>query len=94
MQGNEALVVVPIAIVVTFFLIRLKAKWSRRAMENYLQQNQIEAEVEKANGLPPLRFWLRNRKGDAWCRVRYPDGSTQWGRLRSSFSGRRVDFFD
>lgn len=94
MRGLELLVIVPLAIVLTIVLIRFKAKWSQRVMETYLKENQIDAEVEKSHGIPPLRHWIRNRRGDAWCKVRYADGSDQWARLRSAWGGRRVDFFD
>jgi hypothetical protein len=94
MQGYEALVVIPVALVLTFLLIQVKAKWSRKAMEACLKENRIGAVVEKANGIPPLRFWLRNRKSDSWCRLRYDEGSIKWARLRATFGGRKVELFD
>ncbi len=40
--------------------------------------------IEKA-GMPPLKYWLKNRKGDCWARVVLPDGSRKWARLRGGF---------
>jgi hypothetical protein len=48
-------------------------------MEQYLEANGIEAQIEKS-GMPPLRLWLHNRRGDAWCLIRYADGVAKWGR--------------
>lgn len=93
MKGAESLAIIPIVLVVAGLLIYFKAKWSRSLMEKYLVENGIDATVEKA-GIPPLRLWLKNRKGDSWCRLRYTDGSARWARIRSTFGGRRIELFD
>jgi hypothetical protein len=92
-QGYEAVVIIPLALAVTYFLLTLKAKWARTTMETYLQENNLDATVEKS-GIPPLRMWIRNRKGDAWCRLRYTDGAVKWARIRSRWGSRAVDFFE
>ena len=50
----------------------------------------------EAIGIPPIRFWLSNRRGDSWAKLRFSDTSIKWARLRPGIfgSGSRVDLFD
>ena len=93
MEGLGALLVVPVALVAAYFLIQWKAKGARRYIEQYLQNEQIDAEIEKV-GIPPLYLWLRNRKGDSWVKLRFSDGSTKWARLRSTWGTTALEMFD
>lgn len=97
MHGLEFVVVLVIAVPLTFFLLKYKGKLSRRRMEEYFKDNNLDAAIEKV-GMPPARLWIHNRKGDGWVLVRMADGSQRWARL--GFRRRRVDgkvaveFFD
>ena len=77
------------------FLIGLKAKYLRRALDKYAEDTGTRPELEKA-GIPPLRYWLKNRKGDCWGRVRLPDGAVKWVRYRPSVfnAGSPLTFYD
>jgi hypothetical protein len=77
------------------WLFRLKRKYLQRALDKYAEETGVKLELEKS-GIPPLRFWWRNRKGDCWGRVRLPDGSVKWVRLRDRLfgSGSPLTFFD
>lgn len=93
MEGAAAFIVAPIALVGTYFLLKWKASQGRKYMEKYIRENGLDAQVVHS-GIPPLRFWLRNRKGDNWVKVRASDGSEQWARIRGRlFSDDSVDFF-
>jgi hypothetical protein len=92
-----AIAVPAIAIPATYVLLRYKARLSRRVLEKHFQETNTQATVEKV-GIPPLRLWLSNRKGDSWCLIRTADGSRKWARL--GFRRRRlggnvpIEFFD
>jgi hypothetical protein len=94
--GSEYAVIL-LAIPLTYLLIRYRGKRARDYMERHFQEVGEKAEVEKV-GFPPLRLWFNNRKGDAWCLVRYADHSTKWARVgfRRRFIGGKVpiEFFD
>ena len=93
MEGAAALIVVPVALVLTYFLLKWKFKQGRKYMENYIQEHELDAEVVRV-GIPPLRLWLRNRKGDNWVQIRFSDGTVKWARIRTKlFGGQPVDFF-
>ena len=92
-EGLVMLVIAPIAIIATYYLLKWKAKRSRAFMEKYIQENGLDAEIVKV-GIPPLRLWLRNRKGDNWVKIRSSDGTEQWARIRNKmFGGTPVEFF-
>lgn len=63
------------------FLFRLKRKYLDKAIAQYNEQNGTNIKIEKA-GMPPLKYWIKNRKGDCWARVVFPDGTRKWARLR------------
>lgn len=93
-EGLTMVFVIPIAIVVTYFLLKWRAARGRAYMEQYIEEQNLDAEIVKA-GIPPLRLWLRNRKGDNWVKLRSSDGSERWARIRTKFfGGEPVDFFD
>ena len=80
-------------LVVTYFLVKLQAKQARRLAENYIAENQLDAECV-STGVPPLRLWLRNRKGDRWAKLRSVDGTEVWLRVRHTLlSGTKYDLF-
>ena len=64
------------------WLFRLKEKYLRHGLAKYEEQTGTKLELEKS-GIPPIRYWLYNRKGDCWGRVRFPDGTVKWVRYRS-----------
>lgn len=93
-DGMAMLVIAPIAIALTYFLLKWKFKRARAYMEKYIAENELDAEIVKV-GIPPLRLWLRNRKGDNWAKIRSSDGSERWARIRTKlFGGEPVDFFE
>ena len=82
-------------IVVLPWLFKLKRRYFERAINQYAEENGVEIAIEKV-GIPPLRFWMSNRKGDCWGRVQLEDGSRKWVRLRTSLlsSGSPLTFYD
>ena len=93
-DGTAMLFIIPIAIVLTVLLLWWKFKRGRAYMERYIEENNLDAEVVSV-GIPPLRLWLRNRKGDNWVKVRSSDGSERWARIRTKWlGGEPVDFFE
>jgi hypothetical protein len=76
------------------WLFRLKEKYLRAALDKFEQETGTKLEIEKA-GIPPFRYWLFNRKGDCWGRVRFPDGTVKWVRYRDSlFAKTPLTFFN
>ncbi|QEF98985.1 hypothetical protein Mal15_30440 [Stieleria maiorica] len=77
------------------FMFRLKRKYMDKAIAKYNEQNGTDIEIEKS-GMPPLKYWLKNRKGDCWALVVFPDGTRKWARLRGGlFSGSQpLTFLD
>ena len=76
-----------------YALFMWKASWTRKAVEDFLYEENIDADVISC-GIPPLSLWLRNRKGDGWAKIEYADGGFAWVRVRNSiFTGKRVDIF-
>lgn len=73
--------------------------WGEKRIRNGLEQHAVDTgetyELVKA-GMPPLRLWIRNGKGDKWGKVLDPDGNEQWVRYRTRlFSSKSpLTFFD
>lgn len=89
----EAIIFVLIAVPLTYFLLKFKFSRGRKFMESYIEENGLDAEILKI-GIPPIRLWLRNRKGDNWAKLKMADGTEQWARVRSGLlSGTSVEFF-
>ncbi|MBL8810261.1 MAG: hypothetical protein JNM43_08795 [Planctomycetaceae bacterium] len=89
-----AVLVIPLGIVLAYFLIKWKYRKTCEHVLATLQQHGVQGEIIPGF-MPPLRLWLHNRKGDGWCRVRLPDGVMKWARYRNTlFSGPSVEFFD
>ncbi|MDX2038733.1 MAG: hypothetical protein SFX72_18955 [Isosphaeraceae bacterium] len=95
MKGIEALVVIAIAVPIAIFVIWMKAKHARRTFEAYIAGSGWNAEVVRISP-PPLRLWLKNRKGDSWGLIRFADGTERWARYRNRifFSGSSIELFD
>ena len=76
-------------------LFKLKRGYLEKALAKHNAAHDVEIKLIKA-GIPPLKYWLRNRKGDCWGLVSLPDGSSKWVRLRSRIlsSGSPLTFFD
>ncbi|MEZ5939841.1 MAG: hypothetical protein R3C18_00525 [Planctomycetaceae bacterium] len=90
------ILMVPIVAIggLVYALVVWKASWTRKAVEDFLYEENIDADVISC-GMPPLSLWLRNRKGDGWAKIEYADGDIAWVRVRNSiFTGRRIDIFD
>lgn len=94
MDNAGMVVIIPITIALTVLLVRWKNGRTRKFITNYLAEHQIDAEI--ADGwMPPLRHWLKNRKGDSWCRVKFANEEFRWVRVRKTlFSGTQVEFFE
>ena len=94
MEGNVFLIV-GLIVVGMFLVLKVKASVARRIIERYMSEQRIGGIVEKI-GMPPLRLWLNNRKGDAWALVRFRDGSYKWARIRRRLFSNKppVEFFD
>jgi hypothetical protein len=62
-------------------------KWqfsiARRLAEGYISRECPDSGLMHV-GIPPLRLWLRNRKGDKWAKLRHADGSAVWLRGRDT----------
>lgn len=90
----EVLAIVPIAIGLTWVILHYRGNAAKNRVEIYLLENEVDAKVLKS-GIPPLRYWMRNRKGDAWVKILYGDGVEQWVRVRKVlFGGWTYEFFD
>jgi hypothetical protein len=97
---REVLSVVAIAAIVVagvglFMMIRkLKAKYITQAIQRHNEANGTSYAIAKI-GMPPVRLWINNRKGDSWALVKLPDGKSRWARLRSrGVSGDPLAFFE
>lgn len=53
----------------------------QRALEEHAAETGEQYELIKA-GIPPLRLWLRNGKGDKWGKVVDENGTESWVRYR------------
>ena len=94
MEAYIAIGFLATVLTLTFSLVRWKGNRDKERVSNYLFVNEVDAEVIKA-GVPPLRLWLKNRKGDGWVKIAYSDGVEQWVRVRNHlFSERTFEFFD
>jgi len=97
---REVLSILAVAAVVVagvglFVMIRkLKAKYITQAIQRYNEANGTSYVIDKI-GMPPVKLWINNRKGDTWARLKLPDGKSRWARLRSrQISGDPLTFFD
>jgi len=77
--------------------------WGFITGENRLLQALADHEAETGDryelikaGIPPLRLWIKNRKGDKWGLVRDDRGRELWVRYRVRIftSGPPLAFFD
>jgi len=93
-EDSKAIILLPICLVLAFLLIIYLKNPSRKFMESYVKENHIDVVVERAPCIPPLRLWLNARRLDSWCRLRYPDGTVKWVRLRPTLTSYKVEFFD
>ena len=92
-KNMSMLLAAPFIIGLTVLLVMWKAKRTRAQLERYIEEHNLDAKIDKV-GIPPLRFWLRNRKGDGRARLRSPDGTVYWTRVRRKlFGGDPVVFF-
>lgn len=66
-----------------------------RALEEHGVEVGEHYELLKT-GIPPLRLWLSNRKGDRWGKVIDPSGNELWVRYRTRLftSGSALTFYD
>ena len=93
-RGSESLLLVLVTVPAFLGFLWLKAKMARGYVEKRLKADGVEAEIVTV-GIPPLRLWLKNRKGDSWCKLRFADGSEKWARLRGRlFGGTGFDIYD
>ena len=87
-------VIILIAVALAIWFATWKGNADKERVRQYLSEHDVSAEVLKA-GIPPLRLWLRNRKGDGWVKILYVDGVEQWVRVRKIlFGGWTYEFFD
>ncbi|HVJ69371.1 MAG TPA: hypothetical protein VM510_15415 [Caulifigura sp.] len=94
MKGSEGLLLVVFVVPLFIGIVWLKFKLGRGAIEKRLQAEGLDAEIVKV-GIPPLRLWFKNRKGDSWGKLRFPDGTEKWGRLRGRlFGNSSFDLYD
>tara|TARA_R110002073_G_scaffold189532_1_gene348425 strand:+ start:1077 stop:1370 length:294 start_codon:yes stop_codon:yes gene_type:complete len=96
MEGILAVAgVIAFVVIVLPLLFKLKRKYIEKAIKQYNEINGTTVTVEKA-GMPPLKYWLKNRKGDCWARVMFPDGTRKWARLRGGlYTGKQpLTFLD
>ena len=93
-----AVLLIPILVLglvgfLVFALLRWRFSVTRKVVEKYIQERNLDARIEKV-GIPPLRLWLKNRKGDSWALLSFHDGSEKWLRIRGRlFSDDSYDFF-
>lgn len=76
------------------WLMNISKKRIQAALDQHEDETGERFELIKA-GIPPLRLWLRNRKGDQWGKVLTEDGDETWVRLRRGiFKGSSLTFYD
>lgn len=70
-------------------------KWIEAALDDHEDETGESYELIKA-GIPPIRLWLRNRKGDKWGLVADEEGNECWVRFRQRIftKGPPLTFFD
>ena len=94
MENTVMFAIIPVAIALAVVLVRWKHARTRKFITNYLAEHQLDAEITDG-WMPPLRLWLKNRKGDGWCRVKFANDEFRWVRVRNTlFSGTQVEFFE
>lgn len=59
-----------------------------KALAEHVQQTGLEYVFIDA-AMPPLRLWIKNRKGDKWAKVYAPDGSLYWMRYRQRLFSKK-----
>jgi len=90
------LVVIGIAAFIFFvlpLLFKLKKGYLEKRLLKYEEETGQKVELISA-GMPPLKYWIKNRKGDCWGRVRFEDGTEKWVRYGTRIMGAGLVFYD
>ena len=74
------------------WLMQLKKGYLEIALGEYSAQNGVKLQLVKC-GIPPLRYWLSNRKGDCWGLVEFEDGTQKWVRYGTRLMGKPLKFY-
>lgn len=61
-------------------LLGLTRKYLVKCLEVHAERTGEHYEIVKI-GIPPLRFWLKNRKADKWAKVKDASGREYWVRM-------------
>jgi len=75
------------------WLFKLKKGYLEKRLVKYQEETGEKVELISA-GMPPLKYWLKNRKGDCWGRVRLEDGTEKWVRYGTRLVGPGLVFYD
>lgn len=75
------------------WLFKLKAKYLEKALAEYSRNHGVKVKLIKT-GIPPIKYWLGNRKGDCWGLVEFEDGSQKWVRYGTRLIGEPMRFYD
>ena len=61
-------------------LLGLTRKYLVKSLEVHAERTGERYEIVKI-GIPPLKHWFKNRKGDKWGKVKNADGKEFWVRM-------------
>ena len=61
-------------------LLGLTRKYLVKSLETHAERTGERYEIVKV-GLPPIKYWLKNKKGDKWAKVADADGQEHWVRM-------------
>ncbi len=94
-EGLTVALIIVGAVGVMVLLMKMNSIYIRKGIQKYAEERGIQITVIKT-GIPPLRLWLKNRKGDKWGLVQFPDGAQKWARYRTGLFGSNDPwtFFD
>ena len=61
-------------------LLGLTRKYLVKCLDVHAERTGERYEIVKI-GMPPIKYWLKNRKGDKWAKVRDTAGKEYWVRM-------------
>ena len=61
-------------------LLGLTKKYLTKCLATHEERTGEKYEIVKT-GMPPVKLWPKNRKGDKWGKVRAEDGTEKWVRM-------------
>ena len=61
-------------------ILGLTRKYLLKCLEVHAERTGENYEIVKV-GMPPIKYWLKNKKGDKWAKVKDAANQEQWVRM-------------